>query len=63
MYTSSHCAKVGIWGQSHPIEQFRSPLVAPFTGKRLHLQVRKITTRVNTVNGRIYSQDPTIFSW
>ncbi len=29
----------------------------------MHLQVRKITTRVNTVNGRVYSKDPTIFSW
>ena len=29
----------------------------------LTLQVRKITTRVNTVNGRSYSADPTIFSW
>ena len=29
----------------------------------MHVQVRKITTRVNTVNGRVYSKDPTIFSW
>ena len=27
------------------------------------MQVRKIATRVNTVNGRLYSADPTIFSW
>ena len=25
--------------------------------------VRKLATRVNTVNGRRYSEDPTIFSW
>ena len=27
------------------------------------MQLRKITQRKNTVNGRIYATDPTIFAW
>ena len=25
--------------------------------------IRAVVTRVNTVNGRTYSEDPTVFSW
>ena len=35
----------------------------PYLREFLTLQLTGITQRVNTINGRKYSEDPTIFAW